>query len=93
MELAEEAVILSTKAGVYYGLDEVGARIWHLLKEPMTVQNLLDAILQEFDATADQCEPDLLELLDDLRSKSLVEIYDENDSVDSPGSPGRINAC
>ena len=77
MELAEEAVILSTKSGVYYGLDEVGARIWHLLKEPMTVQNLLDAILQEFDATADQCEPDLLELLDDLRSKSLVEIYDE----------------
>ena len=58
MELAEEAVILSTKSGVYYGLDEVGARIWHLLKEPMTVQNLLDAILQEFDATADQCEPD-----------------------------------
>ena len=77
VELAEEAVILSTKSEVYYGLDEVGARIWHLLKEPMTVQNLLDAILQEFDATADQCEPDLLELLDDLRSKSLVEIYDE----------------
>ena len=77
VELAGEVVILSTKSGVYYGLDEVGARIWHLLKEPKTIQDLLDTILKEFDATADQCEPDLLDLLDDLRSKGLMEIYDE----------------
>ncbi len=77
VELAGDVVILSTKSGVYYGLDEVGARIWHLLKEPQTVQDLLDTILQEFDATADQCEPDLLDLLCDLRSKGLVEICDE----------------
>lgn len=77
VELAGEAVILSTKSGVYYGLEEVGARIWQLLKEPQTVQDLLDTILQEFNATAEQCEPDLLDLLDDLRSKGLVEICDE----------------
>ena len=77
VELAGEVVILSTKSGIYYGLDEVGARIWQLLKEPKTVQDLLDTILQEFDATADQCELDLLDLLDDLKSKDLVEIYDE----------------
>ncbi len=77
VELAGEVIILSTKSGVYYGLDEVGARIWQLLREPQTVQDLVDTILQEFDATADQCEPDLLDLLDDLRSKGLVEIYDE----------------
>ena len=77
VELAGEAVILSTKSGVYYGLDGVGARIWQLLKEPKTLQDLLDTILQEFDATADQCEPDLVDLLDDLRSKGLVEIHDE----------------
>lgn len=77
VELAGEVVILSTKSGVYYGLGEVGARIWHLLKEPTTVQDLLVTILQEFDATAGQCELDLLDLLDDLRSKGLVEIYDE----------------
>ena len=77
VELAGEVVILSTKSGMYYGLDEVGARIWQLLKEPKTVQDLLDTILQEFDATADQCELDLLDLLDDLKSKDLVEIYDE----------------
>ena len=77
VELAGEAVILCTKSGVYYGLEEVGARIWQLIKEPKTVQDLLDTILQEFDASADQCEPDLLDLLDDLRSKGLVEICDE----------------
>ena len=77
VELAGEVVILSTKSGVYYGLDEVGARVWHLLKEPKTIEDLLVTILQEFDTTADQCEPDLFDLLDDLRSKGLVEIYDE----------------
>ena len=74
--LAEEAVVLDLKAGVYYGLNEVGARIWNLIQEPKNVSELRDAILREFDVDANLCEHDLLVLLRDLAGKELITVKD-----------------
>jgi len=41
-----EAVILDLKSGVYYGLNDVGTRIWHLIQEPKTLNEIQDAILE-----------------------------------------------
>jgi hypothetical protein len=70
--LAEEAVILDLKAGVYYGLNSMGARIWNLIQQPRTVQELRDTILEEYDVDPARCERDLLALLKDLVDRELV---------------------
>ena len=75
-DLKGEVAILDLKAGVYYGLDAVGARIWHLLQEPKTVDQLRDALLEEYDVEADRCERDLLALLQRLADEGLVEVED-----------------
>jgi hypothetical protein len=76
-EMDGEAVILHLKAGVYYGLDSVGARIWALIQEPKTVDQIKDAILNEYDAEPDQCERDVLALLEELAAEDLIEIKEE----------------
>ena len=73
-ELDDEAVILHLKAGVYYGLDSVGARIWALIQEPKTVDEIKDVILSEYDVAADQCKRDVLALLEELAAEDLIEI-------------------
>jgi len=75
--LAEEAVVLDLKAGVYYGLNEVGARVWNLIQEPRNVSEIRDAILREFDIDPNLCERDLLVLLRDLAGKELIKVDDE----------------
>ena len=70
--LGGEAVILGLRDGVYYGLDVVGARVWALLAEPRRVPELVDAIVAEFDVTREQCERDLMALLDQLAARDLV---------------------
>jgi len=75
--LAEEAVGLDLKAGVYYGLNEVGARVWNLIQEPRNVSEIRDAILHEFDIDPNLCERDLLVLLRDLAGKELIKVDDE----------------
>jgi len=55
-DLAGEAVILNLKEGVYYGLDDVGARIWNLIQEPQSVEQVCDRIFEEYDVSAGQCE-------------------------------------
>jgi coenzyme PQQ synthesis protein D (PqqD) len=72
--LAEEAVILSLKAGVYYGLNPVGARIWELIQHPTTVTRVRDAIVGEYDVGPERCEREVLALLGDLAARELIEI-------------------
>lgn len=62
-DLAGEAVILDLKAGVYYGLNDVGARIWNLTQEPKTVNEIRGGILSKYLVDPEQREPDILALL------------------------------
>ena len=80
-KLAEEAVIHDLKAGVYYGLNATGTRVWSLIQEPRTVQQVRDAILDEYEVDADDCERDLLKLLQDLLSRGLIKA--ESETADS----------
>lgn len=75
-DLMGEVAILDLKAGVYYGLDDVGARIWNLIQEPKAVSEIRDTLLQEYDIEADRCERDLLALLQRLADEGLVEVED-----------------
>ena len=74
--LGEESAILNLKNSVYYGLDPVGARVWKLLREPKSVGELRDALLDEYDVEAGRCEQDLLELLEKMRGEGLIELRD-----------------
>ena len=78
-ELGGEAAILNLKAGVYYGLNEVGARIWKLIQEPKRVSEIRDTILEEYEVEPDQCEVDVIVLLQDLLDNGLIE--EKNESI------------
>jgi hypothetical protein len=79
-DLGEEVVILHLKNGVYYGLDEVGARIWNLIQEPKAVNEIRDVLLDEYEVEPESCERDLLALLEELAVENLVKVRDGTDS-------------
>lgn len=74
--LGEEAAILQMRSGVYFGLDPVGARIWNLLEQPRSVEELLAKLITEYDVEPKRCEGDLLALLEKLRAEGLIEAHD-----------------
>jgi hypothetical protein len=71
--VGDRIVILNLEDGTYYGLSEVGARVWHLIEEPVLVETVWRQILEEYDVEADQCLVDLVTLLQEMESKKLVE--------------------
>jgi Coenzyme PQQ synthesis protein D (PqqD) len=73
-DLAGEAAILNVKSGVYFGLDPIGARIWHLIKQHGRVDAVRDAILAEYDVEPARCEADLLALLSRMAEAGLIEV-------------------
>ncbi len=73
-DLQGEMVLLNLKTGVYFGLDPIGTRIWHLIQERRSLQEIRDAVTQEYDVTKDQCERDLLKFVGELRERELVDV-------------------
>jgi hypothetical protein len=72
--LGEEAVILSMKNGVYYSLNPLGVRIWHLIVKPIVVTEIRDTIVREYEVEPGRCEDELLALLQDLENEGLIEV-------------------
>lgn len=71
-ELGGECVILDLSAGIYYGLDEVGSRVWSLIQAPITVEAIRDLLVAEYDVDSVRCEQDLLRLLHNMAALGLI---------------------
>ena len=67
-----ELVLLDPEDGSYYTLDEVGARIWELADGTRTAAEIAEALDEEFDASLDTIQADLLDLLAELTASGLV---------------------
>ncbi|MCC6737529.1 MAG: PqqD family protein [Planctomycetia bacterium] len=68
-----QAVLLSLKTERYYGLDDVGTRIWDLLAAGKTLAETAAVLAGEFDAPAGKIEEDMQALLAELLREGLVE--------------------
>lgn len=73
-ELEGEVIILNLPDGQYYGLNEVGARIWALLQEPQTLNQLRDVLLDEFDIEPELCSMELKGIVRELADSGLVNV-------------------
>jgi len=73
-DLAGEAVILNLATGTYFGLDAVGTRIWQLIAEDWSREQVIAAMLAEYGVEEARLRRDLDDLLGKLRDKGLVTI-------------------
>jgi hypothetical protein len=71
-EVAGETVILDLSSETYFGLDEVGTRVWQLLEANGNLQAVYDALLEEYEVDAEQLGADLDSLLSSLRESGLI---------------------
>lgn len=69
-----EIVMMSVDNGEYYGLDEIGTRIWDLLENPLLVNELVEKLTEEFEVGKEDCTRDTLEFLNDLLSRNLLVV-------------------
>ncbi|MBE0592473.1 MAG: HPr-rel-A system PqqD family peptide chaperone [Gemmatimonadales bacterium] len=74
--LEDEIVVLDVQEGAYYVLNEVGARIWAMIQEPRTVDEIIRALLEEYDVEETQGVHEVVRLLQDLANRGLVDVRD-----------------
>jgi hypothetical protein len=73
-EVDGELMAMSIDRGTCYGLNAVATRIWALLAEPRTIDELCAQLLSEFDVDAAQCRSEVMDLLDEMCAEGLLMV-------------------
>jgi hypothetical protein len=71
-ELEGETVLLNLHNENYYGLDDVGTRVWQLLHEHGDVERLIATMLTEYDVGEATLRQDVEALIAELLEAGLV---------------------
>jgi hypothetical protein len=82
-EVSGESVLLDLESEQYFGLDEVGTRVWQLVEEHGRLSEVYDEMLNEFDVDPATLRQDLLELVATLADRGLIQAQ----SSDPPRHP------
>ena len=73
-EVNGETVLLDLEGECYFGLNEVGTRIWQLLQGASSVGEALETLTGEYEVSREQLESDVGELLGKLTEAGLVRL-------------------
>ena len=71
--LGDEEIILDLVSGVYYGLNNVGSRIWELVQKPTAVGQIVEIVLTEYDVDRAQCIDAVNKFLSQMAEHGLLE--------------------
>ena len=86
-DLDGEAVLLETATGRYYGLNEVGTRMWSLLHLHGEIEAVCRRLLAEYDVPESRLREDLAQLIDALAARGLINILPRSPGADD----GRVS--
>jgi hypothetical protein len=73
-EVDGEIVALHVDNGTCYGFNNTATAVWKLLDRPRRLNEICEALAGEFEVPADQCESEVLALLEDLQGDGLVDL-------------------
>lgn len=74
VDVEGSVVMMSLAQGKYYGLDDIGTRIWELVAEPRSIQDVCDRLVDEFEVDRRDCERDVIEFVGQLAAENLVDL-------------------
>jgi hypothetical protein len=70
----DEAVLLDLRSGMYFGLNDVGARAWQLIVDHGALSLVLATLVDEYAAEREVVARDLLALVEQLVARKLATV-------------------
>ncbi len=75
-ELDDEIVMLNVQRGNYYGLSGVARRIWELLENPQSIDQICRSLMGEYEVGESQCFQDVCKFVDQLVAENVVRVVE-----------------
>jgi hypothetical protein len=69
---SDGAVLLDIQQGICFSLNPVGAKIWELIKERKSTDDIIAILVKDFDAPVEQIRSDVVEFAALLKQNGLL---------------------
>jgi hypothetical protein len=63
-ELDDNQIMMHLDKGKYFGLDPVAKRIWEIIEQPKSFEEITTVLLDEFEVSPEQCTTDVQDFLE-----------------------------
>ena len=73
-EIDGEKVMMHIENGKYYAMNEVGSRIWDLIENPISVEQLIITLYNEYEVERSTCEKAVFDFLESVYNENLIEV-------------------
>ncbi|KAB2494506.1 lasso peptide biosynthesis PqqD family chaperone [Priestia endophytica] len=73
-DMDQEKVMLNIENGKYYNLGNIGGAIWDEISEAISVEELVEKLLDKYDVQREQCENHVLSFLSHLQNENLIKV-------------------
>ncbi len=73
-DLSGEKVMVDFEQGKYFMIKGVGNDIWDMLKDDITVEEIISKLLEEYDVTEEICEQETLKFLNSLEEIGIIGV-------------------
>lgn len=80
-DLDGEMVILNLDSGIYFGLNSVGASVWHYVQSERSQGEIIEQLMAEYNVSRAQCEAELTVLLQNMASHGLIETHTNGETA------------
>ncbi len=78
-QIGDEVAILNSSTGTYFGLDAVGSRIWCLIAQKLSPEQIVATLLAEYEVDEAEVRRDLDELIEKLSQRALIMISNQKE--------------
>ncbi len=69
-----ETLLIHLQSGEYFSLNPIGTRIWQLISDERTLDDIAHVLVQEYDVTLEQVQADVAALAADLIRERLAVV-------------------
>lgn len=72
-KIGDEVVMMDMDSGFYFGLNTIGSAIWDKLASPITANELVEVLMNEYSVERIVCESDTHEFLNQLLERGIIK--------------------
>jgi len=73
-EIDSESMLLNMENNNYYRLPATANRVWSMLAESISIAEIIETLLTEYNVNREQCDKDVFNFLHILLANSLISI-------------------
>lgn len=73
-DLSGEKVMVDFNSGKYFLIKGVGNDIWDMIQQEITIGDIINRLMSEYEVSMEECEESVFEFLDKLKNAGMIEV-------------------